>query len=335
MLWKYYDPDHILHERRNRFRAYIEKLYCHADGLLGEIMMQIGPEANLFIVSDHGAGGKQGSYFHLNAWLRQNGYLHTTLRSSLMRNPILRMLKGPLRRFAVKNLDVAQRRRIIRAKRRFDLSSLNFDKTWAYAFPVDEQTQGVVINLKGKQPSGIVTAAEYEPLRTELIAQLSKVRDPQTGRRVIRKCYRREELYSGAKATDAPDIIVVYEENYLAGFSGLGECITELPPSHLEEISGNHRREGVFMAYGPDISQGRLEVDANIMDVAPTVLYALGEKIPRDIEGKVIHSAFSERRLDKAPEFVDREVSVKLDPVDLSLSEQESMRDRLKDLGYM
>jgi len=334
MLWKYHDSSHILHQPNNRFKAYIERLYCHADRLLGEIVNHVGPEAHFFIVSDHGFGPKQGTRFHLNAWLNQQGYLKATLKARLMNNPLINALKTPARRF-VDGLNVFTRRKINRAKHTFAMSSLDFNETFAYRYPIDEQTDGLVINLKARQPSGIVSEKQYEALRNELIDRLLNLSNPYNGRHVIKKCFRREELFAGHKAMEAPDIILVLDESHFPGARTAGVLFSPIPPSQLETISGNHRPEGIFMAHGPDISTGKLQENASIMDVAPTVLYALGEKIPCDIEGKILRSVFSAKRLKKAPEFVDRDIGMEFDTADLSEAEQESMRTKLQDLGYL
>lgn len=333
-LWKYHDPSHILHRRENGFQPYIQHLYRHADHLLGKIMDHIGPEARLIIVSDHGAGPKQGSHFHLNAWLYEHGYLKTTLKHKLVNNPIIPLLKAPMRRMVI-NMGGDQRRKVIRASQMFAQHSLNFNKTLAYRFPIDEQTEGLVINLRGRQPLGIVGESEYESLRMELIERLSAIVNPVTGERVVKKCYRREDLYSGDKVNQAPDILLLLENNYFPGSRSSGKIFSQIQTVYLEAISGSHRPEGIFMACGPGFSQGKLKEDASILDVAPTVLYALGEKIPRDIEGRIISDAFSRDCLQHPPQFVDRKANVEFPSQGLSSRDQESMQNKLRELGYL
>ena len=222
LLWKYHDPRHILHQPDNKYEKFIEELYCHADTLLGEIISCIGSDTSLFILSDHGFGPKQGSYFHLNAWLKQQQYLKTNIKSGLTNNPIYNMLKGRLRNF-VSNMKIENRRKIINAKKKFGMSAIDIKKTRAYRLPIDEQTEGLVINLKGRQPAGIVTENEYEVVRSELIDKLSMLQHPHTGKQVIKKCFRREELFSGDKAHYAPDIILVLQEDYCPGSGNSGK----------------------------------------------------------------------------------------------------------------
>lgn len=334
ILWKYHDPGHVLHQPNNCFKTYIEQLYCHADALLGDIMTHVGPEGHFFIVSDHGFGPKQGSLFHLNSWLNQEGYLKPTLKAKMINNPVIKMLKTPVLRFAA-TLDNSRQKKMVKARQALNMGTVDFNRTLAYRFPIDDQTEGVAINLKGRQPSGIVPQEKFESFRAELEERLRKLQDPRNGRRVIKECFRREELYKGDKAQEAPDIVLVLNEDYFPGTGTAGMVFSRIPQVYLETISGNHRPEGIFMACGPGLSTGKLSEKANIIDVAPTVVYTLGEKIPSDIEGKVIRSAFSTERLKNAPEYTEREVYKGTEAMGLSSAEQESMRSKLRDLGYL
>jgi hypothetical protein len=53
----------------------------------------------------------------------------------------------------------------------------------------------------------------------------------------------------------------------------------------LEDGRGDHHPEGIFLAYGPDVSPGVVE-DAEVRDLAPTILHFLGRGIPRRLEGR-------------------------------------------------
>lgn len=333
-IWKYHDPDHVLHPSDGKYKSYLERLYCHADNLLGTIVSNLSPDTNLFILSDHGFGPKQGSYFHVNAWLEMHGYMKARLKSKLLNNPLLNSLKGPIRSFVMKR-NVSTRKKIRDAKGRFTVGAIDFEQTLVYRFPVDEQTEGIVINLKGRQQSGTVTGERYETLRTELIDRLKEFKDPRNGKYVIKRCVRREDIYAGEKMMDAPDIICTLHEGYYIGSRVEGDLITPIPEAHIDSMSGNHRPEGIFLASGPGIREGTSFEKADIIDVAPSLIYALGERIPESIEGKVITSIFSDECLRNAPQFVEYEFCVNNESVSLSSVEEESMKDKLKDMGYL
>jgi hypothetical protein len=59
--------------------------------------------------------------------------------------------------------------------------------------------------------------------------------------------------------------------------------------------------DGVFFLYGPGVRQGARLTGARVVDVAPTLLYAEGFPIPRDMDGKVLTAAFDPVFLDRQP----------------------------------
>ena len=72
-----------------------------------------------------------------------------------------------------------------------------------------------------------------------------------------------------------------------------------------------------------------------ILDVAPTVLHALGEPVPLDMDGKVGASSFDAAWLEAhPPRYVDADTS--LLPVTAPAGEvSEEMLERLRALGYL
>ncbi len=52
--------------------------------------------------------------------------------------------------------------------------------------------------------------------------------------------------------------------------------------------SGHHRMEGIFLASGPSFGEGEI-TKAEILDLAPTLLHALGYAVPDDMDGRVMH----------------------------------------------
>ena len=72
------------------------------------------------------------------------------------------------------------------------------------------------------------------------------------------------------------------------------------PPRYV----GSHRHEGIFALSGPSATNaGRSEI--GIADVAPTVLYLLGEPLPADLEGRLVAEAIDPALLDRRPPEYD------------------------------
>lgn len=92
--------------------------------------------------------------------------------------------------------------------------------------------------------------AEYARVREELIAKLQTFRDPQTGELVVESIYRREELYSGEHLEKAPDIIFLPRRLEYFGFGEYEFGSHKIIESMRRGISGTHRMNGIFLAYG-------------------------------------------------------------------------------------
>ena len=84
---------------------------------------------------------------------------------------------------------------------------------------------------------------------------------------------------------------------------------------------------------GPGIRPGYRVKGAHIMDVMPTVLHILGVPVPVEVDGRVLSEAL------ERPEFL-ADLASKLTREAsggraLSRSEEQLIRDRLKNLGYL
>ncbi len=86
------------------------------------------------------------------------------------------------------------------------LDCIDWRKTLAYSASNTEQ--GIYLNLRGREPEGIVLETDYDRVREEVIRLFEDLRDPETGNKVAVRIFRREELYSGPCVSDAPDIIM-------------------------------------------------------------------------------------------------------------------------------
>jgi len=119
------------------------------------------------------------------------------------------------------------------------------------------------------------------------------LRDPDSGGAVVHAVYRREELYEGPFLDQLPDLVFdLGEHPYLAGDSLTADRVLEPLPHDF--LQGRHRANGVFVAAGPDIHPAGQFEGARIVDVAPTVLYALGLPIPEDVDGQPLLNIFGD-----------------------------------------
>ncbi|GAG56601.1 unnamed protein product, partial [marine sediment metagenome] len=146
----------------------------------------------------------------------------------------------------------------------------------AYAIP-STTAVGIYVNEKGRFETAKVESSEVGKVIEELIEKLEKVED--NGKKVVSRIIRREEVYKGKAVEKAPDILVEAEDY----------CIDAslLAPSVIDKrTTSEHAMNGIFLAYGPDIREGELE--AEIIDIAPTILHMFEIPVPSDIDGSVL-----------------------------------------------
>jgi len=110
--------------------------------------------------------------------------------------------------------------------------------------------------------------------------------------------------------------------------------------SHVVEpivgMSGHHRPDGMVILAGQGIQAGVALQEANIMDLAPTILYAMDLPVPADMDGRVLTAAFAADYLSAAQIRYSEESSQRPAGEDrYSLEDEEEIKERLRGLGYV
>jgi predicted AlkP superfamily phosphohydrolase/phosphomutase len=182
------------------------------------------------------------------------------------------------------------------------------------------------VNVIGRGATGIVRPEEYEAIVLDVIAKFGEVRHPVTGKKVYKRVARGTDIYpESGKDILLPDVILLPEEGY-----GLSSKISDALPQATSE--GVHRHNGVVFLKGEDIRTSIQKFSPFLIDMAPTVLHALGLPVPTDMDGRVLSEIFLNPRTIQYEE-VDNAVSH--EPAPYLESEAEMIEQRLRDLGYV
>ena len=199
-------------------------------------------------------------------------------------------------------------------------------------------TQGIYVNLKGRQPMGIVQpGAEYEAVRDEVIAALSPLCDPDTGQRMVHRVHRREDVWSGPCLEELPDLVIELADYAYAVSATADEEETDvfydLPApswSALHSLGGHHP-DGLVMALGPHVRRTTLQ-GAQIADVPATVLALLGCPLPENFDGRVLTEMLTDdvQVPGRTGAAVDGAAVA-----GLAGGDRVAVEERLKGLGYM
>ena len=142
----------------------------------------------------------------------------------------------------------------------------------------------IFLNVRGREPDGVVMPEEYEAVRDDLAQRLAAIPDDE-GRAMATHVYKPEQLYDEVNGV-APDLIVVFGDLLWRSVATIGG---DEGVHTLENDTGpddaNHAQDGMIVAAGAGVG-ARGELDAHLLDIAPTVLELLGMDVPADMRGR-------------------------------------------------
>jgi predicted AlkP superfamily phosphohydrolase/phosphomutase len=229
----------------------VYNMYLRMDELIGRTLSEMGKDDMLVVMSDHGF-----TSFHtcidFNRWLLENGYL---------------VLKN-----GVETVDTS-------------FKGVDWSNTRAWSMGL----AGIMLNIKGREGSGIVEpGSEAEKLLSEIADKLLLL-ETDEGERVINAVYPASDIYQGPYSNRAPDLVIGTKSGFRAGWG----CVTGGVGSKV--IYPNSRRWNGDHCHDHKLVPGTLasnmkldSENASILDIAPTILRVLGIRPPSYMEGKVL-----------------------------------------------
>ena len=252
IFWRLRDPEHPAYNAAlaKTYGDAVEKAYDTMDAIVGQARAKLSPSDVLIVLSDHGFATWRRSV-NYDTWLVQNGYL---------------AIKGEARR---KNLD-----ELFSHGTFWD--SVDWSKSKAYAMGLGE----IYINVAGREKEGIVApGAEYEKVRSELIARLLTLTDAKSGEKAVSRVLRREEAYRKFDPNLIPDLFVLNTAGFRVSWqSSLGVPTENLFEDNTDVWSGDHCSVDPQLVRGIFFASVKLHNTGvpSIMDVDPSVLKLMG-----------------------------------------------------------
>lgn len=323
-LWHCLDPSHPLHDERRRMQildTYFRELDEAVGALSGLFDQMYGSSRRLtLLLSDHGFQ-RLDRYFNIQQWLIRSGFAcrNRSVAGTAMARKLLQYLvkadRFRLRKRAFFNKQKSRLNNPIAYLDRERSAACAIGSCWGNVFVLNED-KGLVSELK---------------------TRLEEVRDPLTGRKIVRAVYLKNEIYSGGRLDFLPDMLVEPVPGYIIkanlrqdefGSNGMND------ESHV----ATHERQGIIVACGDRVVESSERFSANIWDVAPTVLHAMGFSYPDYMDGQVIGELFGDADLRVEPERCGSECDVAArseNEVRLSAEEEGDVMKSLKDLGYL
>ncbi len=146
----------------------------------------------------------------------------------------------------------------------------------------------VFLNVKGREPEGVVPIEDYEKIRDELIQKLRVLSD-ENGRSIGSRIFKPQDIYPVCNGIP-PDLIVYFGDLYWRSVGSVGSKSIHTFENDTGPDDANHSQYGIFIMCDPEAEKtGRIE-ELHITDCAPTILQMLSVPVPGDMEGKVIES---------------------------------------------
>ncbi len=323
------DPKSVAHSKQ--LLAYFGKL----DEDIGRLTAAGGEGAYTLLMSDHGFGPRATKALYLNNWLHDQGLLVKRKRGEERADSgvWLMRLKSALGdrqwfRSLASKLPMGFRVRLRKQSITSQGALVDWENAKAYTIMMASFVAGIKIN--NQLPEGI-----REEITRQLIDTLPGIQDPKTGRPLIKRVFRREEIYKGHHVPSFPEIILIADEDYEVVNTMIDHGYSK--PMLLSIRNGDHRPEGIFALSGSGVRQTELQEDWYLPDVTATILYALGCALPDDLDGRPIAEAFMKSFLDEHPENLTPAIPPNRMAATPSFSdaENDALLERLRGLGYI
>jgi predicted AlkP superfamily phosphohydrolase/phosphomutase len=299
-FWHFMDPGHPRYDPRapNVLQTAIRDVYQAIDTGLATLLQGLLPDVHVLLLLSHGMGpGHDGSHL-LDAVLERLGIgeAEGEARSLPERNPnrsrriiwrLGHLLPVPLRE-AIKTRLPNPIWRLWTWTHPGTLHA--WQSRRAFAVPSHSMTGGVRINLKGREPSGLVQPGpDYDALCQELTEALLALENADTGGRAVQWVARADTLYRGRHLKEMPDLFVEWEHS--APIRRVcSPQIGTVSRSFHGHRTGEHWKNGLLAGLGPRFRSGEVGAEIRTQDVAPTILEFFGVETPPSHEGKSVLS---------------------------------------------
>lgn len=218
MMMRHFDPLHpqydaaladeeiTLFGEKVRMRDAAKAVYRRLDAVVGRLLDEwMKPDDVLLIVSDHGFDSFRWQV-NLNDWLVQEGFAALDDRDRIDQPRTARDLRAMM---TASN----------------PLGWADWSRTQAYSTAIGK----IYLNLQGREPEGVVGAAEADAVLDRITERLMEMRNPANGEKVVARVYRKEQIYRGDFVEARP---VPEGKPELPAYAGAAELTIDFVPGY-------------------------------------------------------------------------------------------------------
>lgn len=267
----------------------IRDVYQAIDREMSLLLAQLPRESNVVIVSSVGMEDDYPTTGLIEAFCRKLGYQASPESRGISLRPIdlmRRMVPEDWRLTLSQHLPREKQERLLADQFR---NGTNWRKTMAFAIP-DSYTSFIRVNLRGREPEGIVKpGAEYEAVLDRIEADLKQLVDPQTNEPAVTRVARTVELFSYEPHASLPDLFVDWKPGRFMQrvVHPRVELVQKKPGFYRRSY---HSSNGFVAAAGLSIQKREALGDVEVLNLAPTFLALVDEPIPQNMTGRVVDS---------------------------------------------
>jgi len=255
-FWKFIDPGHPRYEDNPTLRGLAEEYYARLDQEIAAFLDGVGPDVRVMFVSDHGSQAMAGG-FCINEWLIRQGYL---------------VLRGP------------------RPAAGTPLEGVSVDWAKTRVWAAGGYYARIFFNVKGREPEGVLEAAEVPALRQRIEAELGSVRTP-SGTPLGVEVLDPQTTYREVRG-DAPDLLVYLGKLTWRSAGTLGHPSLFLSENDTGPDDSVHSFDGIYVVVNPSAGNPGPGPSASLLDVGPTLLERFGLPRPKILQGVVNPALF-------------------------------------------
>jgi predicted AlkP superfamily phosphohydrolase/phosphomutase len=282
-FWNYFDEKHVQFEPGNPYQNAIPEYYLWLDEQIGSVLELLDNDTIVLVVSDHGAQRLDGG-FAINEWLIREGLLVV--------NEYPKTLTP------------------------FDKLNVNWAKTRVWS--EGGYYARVFFNVQGREPQGVIAAADYQSFQDEMKARLEQLSDDK-GLPLNSLVFKPKEIYRNVRNV-APDLIVHFGGLYWRSIGTVGHSRIHVQENDTGPDGCNHAQFGMFVLATPNCPLSGEYQGARLLDIAPTLLDLAGYEIPESMQGRSLVAGLEKRSAGGQSQDGNAEKTI---------------HDRLSGLGYI
>jgi predicted AlkP superfamily phosphohydrolase/phosphomutase len=279
LFYRYLDPGVFSYDREltRRFEGALLEIYRSCDDAIANLLQAAGDDVNVVVFSGTGMRPVSNGHRVFRSVLTRLGYYVPAPRSlrtravGLGRSVAVRAMPRPLAHW-------------IRDRLPERVDADHFERMWRET--TDWERTRAYDEADTWHPFVRITVPEPERSRLaeEIADELRALRNADTGEPAAARVLTRDQIARGPHADVLPDLAVHWAE---------GGMLRRVQHPRLgvidEDMSGHfpseHNADGFLIAAGPGIRSREEQLDAHIVDLAPSLLHVLGAPIPEDMDG--------------------------------------------------